>query len=86
MYIYIYLFIYIYIYVCTYACYTFVVDDPGKRFCSHKFPTGFPIRLPWFSPEDFAVKLPRKLIDDLKATAGGIAATWWILAVAEEGK
>ena len=31
-------------------------------------------------PQEFAVQLPRKLIDDLKATAGGIAATWWILA------
>jgi hypothetical protein len=28
------------------------------------------------------VKLPRKLIDDLMATAGGIAATWWMLAAA----
>ena len=32
--------------------------------------------------QDFAVKLPRKLIDDLKNTAGGIAATWWMLAAA----
>jgi len=32
--------------------------------------------------QDFAVKLPRKLIDDLMATAGGIAATWWMLAAA----
>ena len=30
--------------------------------------------------QDFAVKLPRKLIDDLKATANGIAATWWMAA------
>ena len=26
------------------------------------------------------MSLPRKLIDDLKATAGGIAAAWWMLA------
>ena len=32
--------------------------------------------------QDFAVKLPRKLIDDLKNTAGGIAATGWMLAAA----
>ena len=27
--------------------------------------------------QDFTVKLPRKLIDDLKATAGGIAESWF---------
>ena len=27
--------------------------------------------------QDFTVKLPRKLIDDLKATAGGIAESWY---------
>ena len=37
-------------------------------------------RQPPCQSQDFAVKLPRKLIDDLKATANGIAATWWMAA------